>query len=50
MDKKYCRRIDVLLDVSSLGIFAFEFVGAALHYKYEPIYKGFITQQKFEFS
>lgn len=39
-----CRRIDILLDVS-LGIFALELVEAALHYKYEPTYEGFVTQR-----
>lgn len=39
-----CRRIDILLDVS-LGIFALELVEAALHYKYEPVYEGFVTQR-----
>lgn len=39
-----CRRVDILLDVS-LGIFALELVEAALHYKYEPRYEGFVTQQ-----
>lgn len=41
--KNNCRRIDILLDVS-LGIFALELVEAALHYKYEPKYEGFVTQ------
>lgn len=39
-----CRRIDILLDVS-LGIFALELIESALHYKYEPIYEGFVTQR-----
>lgn len=42
--KNNCCRIDILLDVS-LGIFALELVEAALHYKYEPTYEGFITQR-----
>jgi fructose-1,6-bisphosphatase len=42
--KNNCHRIDILLDVS-LGIFALEFVEAVLHYKYEPIYEGFVTQR-----
>ena len=39
-----CRRVDILLDVS-LGIFALELIESALHYKYEPIYEGFVTQR-----
>lgn len=39
-----CRRIDILLDIS-LGIFTLELIEAALHYKFEPVYEGFITQR-----
>lgn len=42
--KNNCRRIDVLLDVS-IGIFTLELVEAALHYKYEPTYEGYVTQR-----
>jgi hypothetical protein len=42
--KKNCYRIDILLDVS-LGIFTLELIEAVLHYKYEPIYEGYITQR-----
>lgn len=42
--KANCRRIDILLD-SYLGIFALDLIEAALHYKYEPIYKGVATQR-----
>ena len=42
--KNNCRKIDILLDVS-LGIFALELIESALHYKYEPIYEGFVTQR-----
>ena len=42
--KNNCCRIDILLD-SDLGIFALTLIEAALHYKYEPIYEGFISQR-----
>ncbi len=42
--KNNCRRIDILLD-TDLGIFGLELIEAALHYKYEPIYEGFVTQR-----
>lgn len=42
--KENCYRIDILLD-SDLGIFALELIEAALHYKYEPVYEGFISQR-----
>lgn len=42
--KSNCRRNDILLD-SDLGIFTFELIEVALHYKYEPIYEGFATQR-----
>ncbi len=42
--KENCHRIDILLD-ADVGIFALELIEAALHYKYEPIYEGFVTQR-----
>lgn len=42
--RKNCQRIDILVD-ASLGIFTLELIEAALHYKYEPIYEGFMTQR-----
>lgn len=42
--KQHCRRIDILLD-ADLGIFTLELVEAALHYKYEPKYEGFLAQR-----
>ncbi|MDD3227895.1 MAG: hypothetical protein PHE09_01655 [Oscillospiraceae bacterium] len=42
--KRNCRRIDILLDVD-LGIFTLELIEAALHYKYEPKYEGFLAQR-----
>ncbi|MBD5643893.1 hypothetical protein HYH96_08275 [Clostridium botulinum] len=42
--KNNCRRVDILLD-SDLGIFSLELIEVALHYKYEPIYEGFVTQR-----
>jgi len=42
--KENCYRIDILFD-SDLGIFALELIEAALHYKYEPVYEGFISQR-----
>ncbi|WP_243175932.1 hypothetical protein [Clostridium sporogenes] len=42
--KNNCRRVDILLD-SDLGIFSLELIEAALHYKYEPVYEGFVTQR-----
>lgn len=39
-----CRRIDILLD-SDLGIFSLELIKESLHYKYEPVYEGFIAQR-----
>ena len=42
--KENCNRIDILLD-ADLGIFALELIEAALHYKFEPLYEGFITQR-----
>lgn len=42
--KNNCHRIDILLDLD-LGIFALELIEAALHYKYEPVYEGFVTQR-----
>jgi len=42
--KNNCRRVDILLD-SDLGIFALQLIEAALHYKYEPIYEGFVSQR-----
>lgn len=42
--KENCTRIDIIVD-SYLGIFALELIEAALHYKYEPIYEGFVNQR-----
>ncbi|MDU2832404.1 MAG: hypothetical protein E7C05_07530 [Clostridium botulinum] len=42
--KNNCRRVDILLDWD-LGIFSLELIEAALHYKYEPVYEGFVTQR-----
>jgi hypothetical protein len=42
--KENCHRVDILFD-TDLGIFALELIEAALHYKYEPIYEGFISQR-----
>jgi len=42
--KQCCRRIDILLD-ANLGIFTLELIEAALHYKYEPKYEGFLAQR-----
>ncbi len=42
--KESCRRVDILLDVE-LGIFTLELIEAALHYKYEPEYEGFVAQR-----
>ena len=42
--KENCTRIDILLDVT-LGIFTLELIEAALHYKYEPVYEGFLNQR-----
>jgi hypothetical protein len=42
--KENCYRIYILFD-TDLGIFALELIEAALHYKYEPIYEGFISQR-----
>ena len=42
--KQYCRRIDILLD-ADLEIFTLELIEAALHYKYEPKYEGFLAQR-----
>jgi hypothetical protein len=42
--KRKCRRIDVVIDAAA-GIFALELIEAILHYKYSPIYEGFITQR-----
>lgn len=42
--KQNCRRIDVVID-RKVGIFALELVEAILHYKYSPIYEGYINQR-----
>ena len=42
--RRNTRRVDILLD-EKLGIFALELVEAALHYRYEPRYEGFRSQQ-----
>lgn len=42
--KNKCRRIDILLN-SDLGIFSLELIEAILHYKYQPVYEGFISQR-----
>lgn len=42
--KRNCRRIDIIIDAEA-GIFTLELIEAILHYKYSPIYEGFITQR-----
>lgn len=42
--KNNCRRIDILID-AELGIFALELIEVILHYKYEPVYEGFLSQR-----
>lgn len=42
--KHNCSRIDIIIDVKA-GIFALELIEAILHYKYCPLYEGFITQR-----
>jgi hypothetical protein len=42
--KHNCRRIDIIIDME-VGIFALELIEAVLHYKYCPVYEGFIAQR-----
>lgn len=42
--RRNCGRIDIIIS-SKAGIFALDLIEAILHYKYSPLYEGYISQR-----